>query len=61
MITEVLVEELQTAAASTAAQRITHTVRLDMQRLDGAWKITDHKTLGRPLIGHISGLLIPSA
>ncbi len=56
MITEVLVEELQLAADST---KIMHTVRLDLKLVDNAWKILDHKALGRALIGNISGLLIP--
>ncbi len=60
IITEVLVEELQYAAASTASQLITHTIRLDLKNVDGTWKILDHKVLGRTLIGNISALLIPT-
>jgi hypothetical protein len=60
VITEVMVEELQYAAASTASQLITHTVRLDLKNVDGTWKILDHKVLGRTLNGNISARLIPT-
>ncbi len=60
LITEVVIQALETAAAATRSQHITHTVRLDLKQVDGEWKILDHKLIGKAVIGNISGLLLPS-
>ena len=60
LITEVVTEALETAAAATRGEYITHTVRLDLKVVDGEWKILDHKLIGKAVIGNISGLLLPS-